>query len=371
LTGVLLNNLNYFKKFKKKFQLWAWNKYINLHNAHPRLGYLFWEATLLCNLGCRHCGSDCNRSFDTKDELKTGEVISAFRQMAQDFNPRQIMVAVTGGEPLVRPDLFEIMGAVRKMGFPWGMVSNGFCVDEKLVNECRRTGLKTLVISLDGACAETHDWLRGKGSFDRAVTAIKLFLKADFLRALQVTSTFHRKNIHELDATYDLLEKMGVKDFRALSVFPNGRAAKQEDFVLTGKELDHLLGFIRKKRLEGSTMTVTYGDEGYLGAFYEKEVRNHFFACMAGLRIASILANGDISGCPNIPRNLVQGNIRTERFRNVWENRFKQFRDRSWMRTGECADCKSFNVCRGNSLHLWDFENNRTKLCHVRHMENA
>ncbi len=350
---------------RRRFNLWAWRHYVDFEARHPRLSYLFWEATLACNLACRHCGSDCHRSQDTSAELSTAEAIDAFRQVDRDFGHRNVFLAVTGGEPLVRPDFFEVMTEVARLGFPWGMVTNGWRVDDAVVEACRRTRMRTVVVSLDGVDAASHDWLRGKDSYDRALAAVDRFARARFLRSLQVTSTFHRRNIGELDAMFDLLRRHGVRDWRIVSVFPNGRAARQSDFQLEPHELQRLLDFIREKRSSPQPIRVSYGDEGFLGCDYERQVRDFFFACFAGVRIASILSNGDISGCPNIPRSLVQGNIRNEALKQVWETRFQKYRDRSWMRQGACEGCRDFGICKGNSMHLWDSETGGPKLCHV------
>jgi radical SAM protein with 4Fe4S-binding SPASM domain len=357
---------------KQRFNLWAWRHYVDFEARHPRLSYLFWEATLACNLACRHCGSDCHRSQDTSAELKAGEVVDAFRAIDRDFGHRNVFVAVTGGEPLVRPDLFEVMAEVGgRLRFPWGMVTNGWSVDAGVVEACRRTRMRTVVVSLDGATAASHDWLRGAGSFDRAVEAIRLFLAAGWRDGLQVTSTFHHRNIGELEAMQALLVRLGVRDWRVVSVFPNGRALRQQDFLLEPGELARLLDFLAERRRTPLPIKLSYGDEGFLGCRYERRVRDFFFACFAGVRIASILANGDISGCPNIPRTLVQGNVRHESLKEVWEGRFQPYRDRSWMRQGPCAGCRDFGICKGNSMHLWDSGSGGPKLCHVARLKEA
>ncbi len=356
---------------KKRFNLWAWRHYVDHEFAHPHLTYLFWEATLDCNMACRHCGSDCRRSTDTSLELSGDEVVRVFADIARTHNPRRVFVAVTGGEPLVRPDLFRVMEKINGMHYPWGMVSNGWAVDDRVVSESRRTGMRTLVISLDGVNAESHDWLRGAGSFDRAVDAIARFRNANFLRDLQVTTTFHRRNIDELEPMYRLMLKMGVRDWRIVSVFPNGRAARQSDFLLEPAELKRMMDFLAEKRSAPRPIKVSYGDEGYLGCQYERGVRDFFYACFSGVRVASILADGGVCGCPNNPRTLVQGNIREKSFDEIWENGFEKFRDRDWMRQGDCAKCHDFAICKGNSMHLWDTEKSGPKVCHVRMLKEA
>jgi len=350
---------------RDRFRLWAWRHYVDLEFAHPRLSYLFWEATLGCNLACRHCGSDCHRATDLSKELTGDEAVRALTQVAADFGARKVFLAVTGGEPLARPDLFEVMEPVSRLGFSWGMVSNGWAVDDRVVEASRRARMRTLVISLDGVTRESHDWLRGEGSFDRAVAALERYRRAGFLRSLQVTTTYHRRNIGELQAMYDFLVRRGIRDWRIVSVFPNGRARRQSDFLLEPAELRTLLDFIREKRSRPRPIKVSYGDEGYLGCGYERKVRDFYFACFAGVRIASILADGGVSGCPNIPRSLVQGNVRERSVKEIWEEGFAKYRDRSWMRQGACATCGDFGICKGNSMHLWDAETGGPKLCHL------
>ena len=94
-------------------------------------------------------------------------------------------------------------------------------------------------------------------------------------------------------------------------------------------------------------------------------VRDHFYECSAGVTTASVLADGSISGCPSIRANYYQGNIYSDSFMDVWEHRFRPYRDREWMRSGECADCKLFRYCEGNGMHLRDGDG-RLLVCHHR-----
>ena len=120
--------------------------------------------------------------------------------------------------------------------------------------------------------------------------------------------------------------------------------------------------FIRKTRKEGR-IHASYGCEGFLGE-YEGDVRDHLFSCQAGLSIASVRIDGSISACGSIRADYNQGNIYKDDFIEVWENRFQQYRNRSWMKTGKCAACKWFRYCQGNGMHLRD-GNGDLLLCHM------
>ena len=119
--------------------------------------------------------------------------------------------------------------------------------------------------------------------------------------------------------------------------------------------------FIEKCRKEGR-VKAAYGCEGFL-AGYELRVRTNPFECYAGVGTASIRVNGDISGCTSVRANFTQGNIYKDNFWDVWQNRFEKFRNRAWAKKGKCADCKMWQYCEGNGMHLYDDDENLL-LCH-------
>ena len=111
-------------------------------------------------------------------------------------------------------------------------------------------------------------------------------------------------------------------------------------------------------------MGVKLSESGYLGPHYEHRVRDHAYFCATGINVAGIMVSGDILACPNIDQRLAQGNIFEDSFINVWENRYEKFRKRKWMKTGPCKSYSEWRLCQGNSLHSWDLDNNRPRLCH-------
>ena len=170
----------------------------------------------------------------------------------------------------------------------------------------------------------------------------------------------------ELRSIYLRLIEKGVHHWRVFDVFPMGRAVENPETLLTNGRFRQLMDFIRDTRREGR-IHVEYGCEGFVGNL-ETEVRDGFFFCKAGICVGSVLADGAISACTSIRSDFHQGNIYHDDFMEVWENRFERFRDREWMRTGLCADCKLFKFCRGNGMHLRDGEG-RLILCHLKRIQ--
>ena len=112
-------------------------------------------------------------------------------------------------------------------------------------------------------------------------------------------------------------------------------------------------------------MEVTFGCSQYLGVENERMVRDHYFLCGAGILVASVRSNGDICACLDIEnrKELVQGNIRTDNFMDVWLNRFQIFRRDRTAGCSRCVSCPERFVCGGDSTHTWDFGHNKPLLC--------
>jgi radical SAM enzyme (rSAM/lipoprotein system) len=340
--------------------------YRSLETAVHPLRYLFLEVTRRCNLRCLHCGSDCGAD-PSGEELSTARWLEFVDGLATRFEPRQVFLVFTGGEPLCRPGLFDIMGRARDRGFAYGMVTNGYGLTARGVRTLADLGLSSVTVSLDGE-RESHDWLRGtRGSFDRAVGAIRMLARED-LRFFDVVTCVNPRNLPELPRILALLRDAGVPAWRLFSIFPKGRARGNPELLLSGRQVKELLEWIRATRLglEGSRFAVDFSCEGFLPPRVDRAVRFEPYFCRAGISIGSVLFDGSIAACPNIDRSLVQGNILEDDFKAVWDGRFSAFRDRGWMRRGPCASCGQWRRCLGNSLHLWDFDRGETALCHHR-----
>ena len=330
----------------------------NLVREHP-LKQLFWECTLRCNLACRQCGSDCKQISAIKDMPKEdfGRVLDS---VAAATDSHKVMINITGGEPLCRPDLEACGRMIYEKEFPWGMVTNGLALTPQRYEKLLRSGLRAMTISLDGI-GETHDWMRShKGSFEKASAAIKMVIESGEI-AFDVVTCVNKRSYAQLADIKEFLISLGLKEWRLFTVFPVGRAAQDPELQLFNEEFRGLMEFIKATRKEGRIMA-EYGCEGFLGN-YEGEVRSHFYTCQAGITVGSVLADGSISACPSIRSDFHQGNIYQDDFMEVWNNRFLPFRDRSWMHKDQCASCKVWKYCKGNGMHLRDADG-KLILCH-------
>ena len=335
----------------------------DLRTEHP-LKQLFWECTLRCNLHCRHCGSDCKTSAQQSD-MPLNDFLHVLDSVERKYRPEDVFIAVSGGEPLMRDDLEQCGRAFSNRGYSWGMVSNGLYLTPERYEKLRESGLTSVTISLDGL-EQNHNWMRGHSdSFNKASRAIDILL-ADHEMVFDVVTCVTEHNYEELPALRQFLKEKGVKDWRLLTVFPMGRAAKNSEMQLTKMHFRGLMDFILETRQQKQIHT-QYGCEGFLGG-YEFDVRDGAYICMAGVTVASVLIDGSISACTSIRADYHQGNIYRDDFLDVWENRFELYRSDEWKHTGECADCKLFRYCRGGGMHLHDSDGSLL-LCHYKRLE--
>ena len=325
-----------------------------------KLQQLFWECTLRCNLHCLHCGSDCRVVAETQD-MPLDDFLPVLDDIRTVMDPHHIVIITTGGEPLVRKDIVECGKAIRERGFNWGMVSNGMLLDEKMCDRLVEAGLQTIAISMDGF-EEAHNWMRGsKNSFATAERAIKCLAKTNI--TWDVITCVNQKNLGYLHEFKKYLINLGVKKWRIFTIAPMGRATMHPELQLNKEQFREVMDFIVSVRKENS-IRLSYSCEGFLGD-YEWEVRNYPYYCQAGVNVASILADGSISGCLSIRSHYHQGNIYKEKFTDVWENKFQAYRQREWMHTGPCEGCDMWEFCQGNGMHLRDDEGNLL-LCHYK-----
>ncbi|MDO5558540.1 MAG: radical SAM protein [Oscillospiraceae bacterium] len=343
--------LNIMQKKKHMRELAATQKY--------KLNHLFLELTVRCNERCLHCGSKCG---DVKAEEMTPLQYHEFlKQTAEDLDTRSFTLNITGGEPLVRSDFFDIVSDASDQGYLWGMTSNGTLITPDVAKDLKRCGMKTISISIDGNEA-THDaFRRTPGGWKKAMDGIENLIRTGGFQHIQVTTVVTHQNIGQLDELYSIFKEMDIDSWRIIEMDPIGRATQHPELLMTNEDTVTMMEYIRNKRMAAEP--VSYGCSHYVGMDYEREIRDWYFHCVAGKEIASIMCNGDITACLDIERRpeFIMGNIFKDRFRDVWENGFQIFR--KGVTCENCEKCSDYEFCRGGSYHTWNFDENRPNVC--------
>jgi radical SAM protein with 4Fe4S-binding SPASM domain len=302
---------------------------------------LSWNVTRECNLKCEHCYLN---SADKKlpDELTTEDGKRLIDQICKVSKP---LLILSGGEPLLRSDIYELIKYGSSKGLKMGLGSNGSLIDDKVAKKLKEAGITTVSISIDSHIPAQHDEFRGvPGSWEKAVNAIKALRANNVL--VQVNTTLTHDNYNQIDDIMTFSENIGVENFHLFFLVPTGRGVKLEDITPQKYEdmITNTFAKVSKHRLNvrpscaPQFMRIAQG----MGL----DMRQWIRGCIAGMYYCRIYANGDVTPCPYLPIKV--GNIRETPFKEIWKNAdmFKALRDPNTL-TGKCGECEYKVICGG------------------------
>lgn len=347
-----------------KIQSQLHNKYKELEQQQAILQYLFLEISQRCNLNCLHCGSDC-KSNTNQAELTTPSWKKIITSVKQQFSDKVAFI-ITGGEPLMHPDLDEITQHIARQNMRWAMVTNGMLLNQKRMQMLLKNNIYSLTISLDGT-KNAHNLLRNHPkAFEKVEHALKLIAQSDIPQKDVVTCVFPA-NLNQLDEMAAYLINKGIAEWRLFRIFPSGRAKNNRILQLSFDQTQQMVQWIaqNKKKYNAQGLNINLSCEGWLPWSTDKQVRDNPFFCRAGVNIASILANGNITGCTNNQEPFHVGNILKDNLAYVWKNNFDDFRNRTWVSQTQCSACNDLKYCQGGSIHLWEQTTGKPNFCYA------
>lgn len=315
--------------------------------AHP-----VWEMTTTCNLRCIHCHASGGKP--AADELTTDEAKRLLDQLAQVSEFR--MMAFTGGEPLVRRDLFELLAYSQALGFTNTMATNATLIDDDVARRLRRFGLAIAAVSLDGFTAEQHDMVRGiSGSFEAAVEGMRALRRAGIV--LHVNITAMEYNVEQLADLMHLVDELGTGIILMYQLVPVGRGRSISEAALDLGANERLIRFMADaQRSTRAIMEPVAGPQYWPFLLQRARISSGpllrlaeavFHGCSAGRGFVYVKPNGDVWPCPFIEVSC--GNVRETPFRRIWTSSpvFEDLRQRETRLKGRCGDCEYRRLCGG------------------------
>lgn len=306
------------------------------------------HLTERCNLRCTHCYQTGART----DEMSLSEIKDAAAETAEmlkvwsdlhgiDFSPS---FNITGGEPFLRLDLFEIIEEIRSRGFDIYLLSNGTLVDQEKAEILARLGVKGVQVSIEGP-REIHEGIRGQGSFAASLRGVRLLLEAGLTVTLNVT-------LSELNAAYfadlvSLSSSLGVQRLGFSRLVPSGRGAGLVDKMINKQKIKEIYEGIFS--LDTGGLKIVTGDPvaAQLSSDEDEDCGPVATAgCAAGLSGLTILPDGTLTPCRRLFVPL--GNVRTDGLREIWSTSkvLGLLRDRRSYK-GKCGRCERWARCRG------------------------
>ncbi len=305
-----------------------------------------WEITLSCNINCLHCGSNADINQRPK-ELSTGEAFALIEQLAE-LNCKRIVLS--GGEPFMRKDWSALAQRIISFGIKCNMISNGYIVNEDIIDLLQEVGISYLGFSLDGATAKTHDYIRGKeGVFDHLLWVFDRLKERGF--KISAVSTIHKGNIAELDGIKKILLDHGIDVWQIQTANIRGRMPKE--WAITDMDYYSIAKFIAENRTRYKNIIhITEADcTGYYSKLTPFMGIKHWKGCSAGISTIGIESDGSIKGCLSMQDAMyIEGNIREQSLKEIWTNpnNFKYNRRFELSDLGGiCKDCKYGPICRG------------------------
>jgi radical SAM protein with 4Fe4S-binding SPASM domain len=362
--------------------------------SEKRRPIIFWNLTNRCNLSCSHCYINAHPGARRKDELSTAEIQVVIDDLAAMGTP---LILLSGGEPLMREDFWEIAEYIQGKGMKSALSTNGTLIDTEVAIRLKNSGVEYVGVSLDGATAETHDRIRNRtGSFAGSLRALRACRAIGLPCGVRITVT--KDNFRELGALIDLATEVGASRFCVYWLVPSGRgqdghASRQ----LAPAEVQEVIGQLYQKahEIDPKNLEILTVDSPQDAVYFLQRMRQEdpknastvekllsFMGsgCSAGDRVANIDPSGNVFPCQFAQEaSLRIGNVRQEKFSSLWNDAGNKvlaaFRKRPVQLEGACGTCAEQKLC-GGGCRVRAWAQNRSlssedPFCSVRTLEPA
>lgn len=331
---------------------------IDKKGSRQLLRLLFWESTIKCNLTCVHCRRIESDETAIQD-LSTSNAKNLIQQLAElgKEQPMMPVLVFSGGEPLCRGDLFELINFSKSLGIIPALATNGTLIDSDIADKILSSGVMRVSVSLDGATSEIHNKLRQlPGSFEKAIEGIGYLRERKI--PFQINMTLTRHNAHQLQDIYSLAKSLGAVAVHIFMLVPVGCGISLADTDMLSPEQyeDKMLEIHKLDSLGQLQIKVTCGphyerlkkQQGTVSDTNKSPHGKHMQSkgCLAGLGVLFVGHQGDIFPCGYLP--IKCGNVLEDKLSDVWYNNYDLARMRNENELeGKCGLCGYRKICGG------------------------
>lgn len=318
--------------------------------------WIAWEVTQKCNLKCVHCRCSSDEE-SSEGDFTTEEGKNLLTEIARFSKP---VVVLSGGEPLLRKDIFELADFGSSLGLRMCMATNGALVDDEICRKMQAVDIKMVSLSLDGSSAAIHDDFRQcPGAFDGVIRAAETFRRSG--QKFLINSSFTKRNQADIPKVFHLAKSLGATAWYMFMIVPTGRGEEIMSELISKEDYEDILEwhYQQEKDEDAILMRPTCAPHYYRVAPQRAKAEGVTFerrslsfstgggkGCIAAQSICLIDCFGNVKPCSYFPR--IAGNVKETPFREIWENSvlFKELRDFKSYK-GKCGECEFLNVCGG------------------------
>lgn len=319
--------------------------------------WIAWEITRRCNLQCVHCRSSSDLEAAAHPDFSFAQAQAVIDDIASYASP---VLVLSGGEPLLRDDVFDIARYGTSKGFRMCLATNGTLVNDAICKEISAAQIKMVSLSLDGAKAETHDNFRNQqGAFEGVMNAIRLFKKYGI--PFLVNSSFTLRNRQEIPEIYRLVKSLGATAWYMFMIVPTGRGEGIMDELIPESIYDEILEWHYQVEKEENELLMRPTCAPHYYRIIRQKAKEEgqkahrrslqfstggSKGCLAGQLICLIDVDGEIQPCSYFAKSA--GNIFKTPFKTIWEDSqlFLQLRDFKGYKDN-CGRCEYIDVCGG------------------------
>jgi len=320
----------------------------------PQLRMVAWELTRGCNLACVHCRASAERG-PYPGELTTEECFRVMDGIAFISKP---VIILTGGEPLLRTDIFDLTRYGSNKGFRMVMATNGTLITRENAREMKASGIQRISVSLDGPDAETHDSFRKvKGAFEGSLRGIEIARQADL--PFQINTTITKMNLHLIPDILRLAVDLGAVAHHIFLLVPTGRGKELRDQEISALDYEKTLHWFYEQtdqvplQLKATCAPHYYRilrqrakKEGKKMTLKEHGLDAMTRGCLGGISFCFISHRGQVQPCGYLELNC--GDVREKTFREIWASSgiFQNLRNTNGYQE-KCGRCEYRKVCGG------------------------
>jgi heme b synthase len=323
-------------------------------NKPNELRLVAWETTRNCNLACVHCRASATMG-PHEGELDTAEALRLLDQIAEVGQP---IIILTGGEPLLRPDIFEIARYGTDLGMRMVMALNGTLITETVASQLIDAGIQRISVSLDGSSPETHDHFRQvEGAFEGTLRGIDLLKKVGM--EFQINTTITKTNLEQIPKIQELAIDLGAVAHHIFLLVPTGRGKYIVDQEIDAAEYESTLNWFYDQRAITPLQLKATCAPHYYRILRQRAKKNGLSVsfkthgldavtrgCLGGIGFCFISHRGIVQPCGYLDLN--SGDVRQSSFAEIWNHSdiFLELRNYDKLK-GKCGYCEFKRVCGG------------------------